>query len=47
VVAAASAACRMTIDTLQATRRRRFPDSIVEILVPQPDHPYDRVGILS
>jgi hypothetical protein len=47
VIAAASAACRMTVDTLQATRRRRLPDSMVEILVPQPDHPYDSVGILS
>jgi molybdopterin/thiamine biosynthesis adenylyltransferase len=47
VIAAASAACRMSVDTLQASRRRRLPDCIVEILIPQPDHPYDRVGILS
>jgi len=47
VIAAASAACRMTVDTLQASRRRRLPDCMVEVLLPQPDHPYDRVGILS
>jgi molybdopterin/thiamine biosynthesis adenylyltransferase len=46
VIAAASAACRMTADTLQASRRRRLPDCMVEILIPQPDHPYERVGIL-
>jgi molybdopterin/thiamine biosynthesis adenylyltransferase len=47
VLAAASAACRMAVDTLQPTRRRRLPDSMVEVLVPQGDPPYERVGILS
>ena len=47
VLAAASAACRMAVDTLQAARRRRLPDAMVEILVPQPDPPYDEIGILT
>lgn len=46
VLAAASAACRMAIDTLQPLRRRRLPDSMIEILTPQPDSPYDKLGIL-
>ena len=47
VLAAASAACRMAADTLQSARRRRLPDSIVEVLVPQPDPPYQSAGVLS
>lgn len=47
VLAAASAACRMATDTLQPTRRRRLPDSMVEILIPQPDPPYQNVGVLT
>jgi molybdopterin/thiamine biosynthesis adenylyltransferase len=47
VIAAASAACRMAADTLQPARRRRLPDSMVEILIPQPDHPYQSAGVLT
>lgn len=47
VLAAASAACRMAADTLQPTRRRRLPDSMVEILIPQPDAPYQSTSVLT
>ena len=47
VAAAASAACRMAADTLQPARRRRLPDSMVEILIPQPDPPYQNAGVLT
>jgi molybdopterin/thiamine biosynthesis adenylyltransferase len=47
VLAAAAAACRMAADTLQPTRRRRLPDCLVEILIPQPDPPYQSGGVLT
>jgi hypothetical protein len=47
VTAAASAACRMAADTLQPARRRRLPDSMVEILIPQPDPPYQSADVLT
>ncbi len=45
VIAAAELACRMTSDILSGTGR--LPASMVHVLTPQPDPPYERVGILA
>jgi molybdopterin/thiamine biosynthesis adenylyltransferase len=47
VLAAASAACRMVADTLQPARSRCLPDSMVEILIPQPHPPYQNADVLT
>ena len=43
---AASMACRAAIDTTRPANQRTVPDSIVEVLVPQPDAPWDREGLV-
>lgn len=45
VVAAAALASRQAIDAL--TRRDDLPDSIIEVLAPQPDEPYNVLGTLT
>lgn len=44
VLHAAATATRFAVDYLQPSNRRRLPDSQVEVLIPQPDEPWEAVG---
>jgi molybdopterin/thiamine biosynthesis adenylyltransferase len=45
VVHAATTACRFALDALRPTNQRQLPDSQVEVLLAQPDPPWDSTGI--
>jgi ThiF family protein len=47
VAQAAGLATRMVVDSLRPLRRRTMPHSIVEMLEPQPDAPYNVVGVVD
>lgn len=44
---AAGLACRYCIDTLRSKRQRRLPDCVTDVLLPQPDEPFDQIGTVE